>query len=307
MLKCQICGFKGKSLVSHIIRKHDVIISAYKSKYNVDKVQIISEHQKQQLSALWKVRWKTDEWQKKFKKNHKSPLQVKYWVEMGLSENEAIKKIKKIQSDNAKCRVFSDDSTAFQYKWWMKKYNYSKEDAINKVKEIQIENSNKSSRYSGKVSTPERNKKISVSMSKHIQNVGPIKWASHFGDFIGGCRSIGEVELYNYIKSNLNIDAECNMIIDKYNVDILYENKIIEYFGDYWHANPKKYSSDWKHKHLNKRADEIWISDKNRIKNLEDRGYDVLVIWETDWHNDKINSIKRINKFLNENVKAQNK
>lgn len=54
---------------------------------------------------------------------------------------------------------------------------------------------------------------------------------------------------------------------------------IIEFFGDYWHANPQIYSE---HDIMfeGKEAKEIWKRDKKRIDNLKTTGNDVLVVWE---------------------------
>ncbi len=55
---------------------------------------------------------------------------------------------------------------------------------------------------------------------------------------------------------------------------------IIEIFGNYWHANPKMYeSTDEFNFNLLLTASEIWDNDKPRVSNLEDLGYNVIVIW----------------------------
>ena len=69
----------------------------------------------------------------------------------------------------------------------------------------------------------------------------------------------------------------------KYMVDFYIKplNLIIEFFGDYWHANPKEYKKD-DVIHVNK-ASQIWKEDKQRIKNLE-KHYKVFIIWESDYN-----------------------
>lgn len=57
---------------------------------------------------------------------------------------------------------------------------------------------------------------------------------------------------------------------------------IVEFFGDYWHCNPKFYDSKYYHKILKVTASEKWEFDKKRIDEiLELTGYSVLVIWES--------------------------
>ncbi len=59
--------------------------------------------------------------------------------------------------------------------------------------------------------------------------------------------------------------------------------EIIECYGDYWHCNPKKFSENYFHKRIKKTANEIWNDDKNRIQLLENLGYKIKIIWESDW------------------------
>lgn len=69
--------------------------------------------------------------------------------------------------------------------------------------------------------------------------------------------------------------------VDK-SVDIFIpsQNKIIEYFGDYWHCNPKNYLPDFYHPNCKKIASEIWKNDAVRVKNFENAGYTVEIVWE---------------------------
>lgn len=87
------------------------------------------------------------------------------------------------------------------------------------------------------------------------------------------------------ILQNLNFKAKKTFRIDKYICDIFVEelNLIIEYNGDYWHCNPKKYKEDFFHPHKKKTAKDIWIQDEIRIDNLKKLGYILEVIWESDF------------------------
>lgn len=75
-------------------------------------------------------------------------------------------------------------------------------------------------------------------------------------------------------------------LIAPYCVDELNEDKkiIIEINGDYIHANPKKYKADdiIRIPGINYTAQEKWDRDSKRIKFLEDKGYKVFVVWESD-------------------------
>ena len=67
----------------------------------------------------------------------------------------------------------------------------------------------------------------------------------------------------------------------------------IEVFSEYsfslayfWHANPKMYFAD-EIVRDNITAKEIWEKDKNRICELIGSGYDVIVVWESDFKENK--------------------
>jgi G:T-mismatch repair DNA endonuclease (very short patch repair protein) len=59
--------------------------------------------------------------------------------------------------------------------------------------------------------------------------------------------------------------------------------KSIEFNGDYWHCNPIKYNEDFIHPIMNMRASEIWEKDAKKHKWLEERGYQLLIIWESEY------------------------
>lgn len=82
--------------------------------------------------------------------------------------------------------------------------------------------------------------------------------------------------------------------VDKYICDIYIKelNLIIEFNGDYWHCNPKKYDENYLHPHKKKTAKEIWEEDRIRVDNIKKHGYNLMIIWECDF--EKPNYIKNI-------------
>lgn len=85
----------------------------------------------------------------------------------------------------------------------------------------------------------------------------------------------------------------CDIYIQKHNL-------IIEFNGDYWHCNPKKYSPDYLHPHKKKTAKDIWEEDKIRIDKIKKYGYNLEVIWESDF-NDLSHLKKIITKYERKN------
>ena len=78
--------------------------------------------------------------------------------------------------------------------------------------------------------------------------------------------------------------------------------RIIEFNGDYWHANPLVYEADsiiHMPAKTTKLAKDIWQWDEARNKEIESEyGYKVLVIWQKDWLENPDEVIQRCLKFL---------
>lgn len=61
---------------------------------------------------------------------------------------------------------------------------------------------------------------------------------------------------------------------------------LLEYQGDYWHANPLKYNSGTSLKIQNVgivKVDAIWEKDRAKRQAAENRGYTVVYLWEMDF------------------------
>lgn len=57
-----------------------------------------------------------------------------------------------------------------------------------------------------------------------------------------------------------------------------YKNKVIEFYGDYWHKNPKKFPK-------NKENIIKWKYDAVKEETIK-KNYDLLIVWESDYVND---------------------
>jgi len=86
-------------------------------------------------------------------------------------------------------------------------------------------------------------------------------------------------------------DLNKEIKIKGYSIDFLLKpkNKIIEFNGDRFHANPNKFKEDDKpHPYFkNKTAKEIWHFDETRINILKQEGYDIFIVWEQDFRKNK--------------------
>lgn len=73
-------------------------------------------------------------------------------------------------------------------------------------------------------------------------------------------------------------------------VDFCDGNKVIEFFGDYWHSNPAVYQTEYFNARKKMKAADIWQKDAERIQKIKDAGYQVKIVWERDFkrHPEKV-------------------
>lgn len=87
-------------------------------------------------------------------------------------------------------------------------------------------------------------------------------------------------------KLNVPIEFRQKIIKDKYKVDAYnpISNTIYEFYGDYWHGNPIRFSDK---NEINKNSkltyNELYIRTINREKELLQLGYKIISIWESDF------------------------
>lgn len=82
--------------------------------------------------------------------------------------------------------------------------------------------------------------------------------------------------------------------------DILIKDKIvIEYFGDFWHANENMFDDESKkHPYIDLTIKEIREKDRIKKQLLENRGFEYFTIWESDWNNNKESTKKELQEIL---------
>lgn len=111
-------------------------------------------------------------------------------------------------------------------------------------------------------------------------------------------------KLYKHFKDHevyfgsLNEEYSCKgYLLDFYDKTL---NVVIEFNGDYWHMNPKKYKADEINKMSKKSAQEIWDHDKKRAAGItEILGCKYLTIWETDYMDDPDGYIEKLISEIN--------
>jgi very-short-patch-repair endonuclease len=115
--------------------------------------------------------------------------------------------------------------------------------------------------------------------------------------------------LYNeFLKDRFNIDdifyhdLNKEIKIKGYSIDFLLKplNKIIEFNGDRFHANPEKFNeNDYPHPYFkNKTAKEIWQFDEIRLNILRQEGYEVFIVWEQEFRKNREDTLNNCLEFL---------
>lgn len=95
-----------------------------------------------------------------------------------------------------------------------------------------------------------------------------------------------------------NTPHEYEYNIGKYSYDLKLGNKIFEFNGDYWHANPNIYDESFINKVSKKSAQEIWDKDEDKRKVAEENGFKVMTIWESDYRDNPAMVIKKCLQFI---------
>jgi len=118
-----------------------------------------------------------------------------------------------------------------------------------------------------------------------------------------------EIELFDVVNCKLNDNEKIyyggNQFFSHFkdlgrtfSYDFVYKNKVIEFNGDYWHCNPKKYNKNYFHKYLQLSAFDVWERDKMKNNAIQEQGFDVLVIWEDDYKQNRNKVIQECIEFL---------
>lgn len=222
------------------------------------------------------------------------PNTLDFWVNKGYSEEEARDQVKKVQkSRSARSPSAQPGATGYTNRsinYWIKK-GYSEEDAKVKLRESQVKNGLEY--YIKRFGEKEGTLRYNARLEKWLSSPNNIKMSKG--------RSKKSNELFEKIGVGSFGDHEKTVRgkTKVHRVDFLFDKKIIEFFGDYWHGNPTKYSpTDLVRKKL---VSDIWEHDKKKILDLRENGYDVLVVWENDYCKDPDKILKLCKTFVYEN------
>ena len=249
-----------------------------------------------------------------FERNSRRPIRKEYWIKQGHPENEAIHLANHTKQQNNKKgsqKGVQDNIRRVTSKRCIEYFTsrgYTIKEATGLVSENQKYFSKKIClQQHGETNGLKIWKKRQENWQATLNAKSPEEKAriNRLKLFKGGSVSKGEKLLFEILTFNNIACSKQHAILKSktnyYVYDIISNNKIIEYNGDYWHANPKKYISDDILKFPGGKqvqAQHIWDKDQKKLQYARDQGYEVLVVWESDFKKNKEMVIKECIQFL---------
>lgn len=219
------------------------------------------------------------------------PNTLAYWKSKGIDSESAKTEISLVQKDrSSKSPATQKGSVGYSCRaveFWMNQ-GFNDSEARDKIRVIQTTNGIEyyTGKYGEEVGTALFNNRI----EQWLTSPGNLK-------MVAG-RSKGSLSLFeglgvgHYGPNEKTVRGKTKV----HRVDYLYAKKVIEFFGDYWHANPIKYGPEAMIR--KKKASDIWQHDEKKIIDLRDAGYDVLVIWERDYQINPSLILEKCRKFI---------
>lgn len=145
----------------------------------------------------------------------------------------------------------------------------------------------------------------------HLTNISRNNWNNYTPEeknnrlkksFKNISRSKVSEEFKQWLKqNNLYQGFKSEQWIKGYKVDELSEEKklIIEFYGDIYHCNPVLFKEENQYcSWLDRTVKEQWDRDRKRIEDLLKYGYSIIIIWESDYYNDKERLLERLIKEI---------
>jgi len=298
-VECKICNKYTDSIGKHLSISHKEYggIEQYKKQYGED-VEIISNNYKKYLCDKFKGenninhKSKTTELQRQ----QKSPFSIEFWkLKYPTYKDEKINELMQIFRDSA----LSDREFNTRLEYYIKR-GFSEDEGLKLIKERQTT-------FSLDICIEKHGEEEGLKIWKERQK----KWLDSLlinGNLVLGYSNISQ-ELFNEIKKRLPNNnflyaihnnelrlSTNNSRIYLYDFADVDNKKIIEFHGDLFHGNPNKFKEyDTPHPfRKNILAKDMWEKDNLKYNVALTNGYQVLVIWESEYKSKGKNNKEKI-------------
>lgn len=256
---------------------------------------------------------------------------IEFWIKKGFSEEESLIKVKEIQTSNGKkLKDKLDNNSLFKTKfcnsintninYYINK-GFTKDEALIELTKRQTTFSlakciEKHGDIDGLKIWEERQNKWQTTLNNKTDEEKQEINRKRLFNYNGFSKQSQLLfwEIYNNFNSHdITFYSLNNKEMHRYNKELkkhyLYDyvdhtnKKVIEYNGDFWHCNPKIYDENYYHKIMQKYAKDIWEQDKIKNEFIINMGYDLLIIWESDFKQNKEKTIQLCIDFINNKTK----
>lgn len=111
---------------------------------------------------------------------------------------------------------------------------------------------------------------------------------------------LGVDEYYGADRMEFSIYDHETRRIYFYDFKVKGSKRIVEFNGDYWHANPKKYLAEEEIKYPDgiKTAKMVWENDALKIEAARRAGYEVDIVWQSCYNDNPIEEVKRVANWI---------
>ncbi len=240
----------------------------------------------------------------------KSKRCKEYWINHNFTEKEAIKKVSEHQSKisknyhNNNTEKERKENSHFSTEYW-KKRGFSEDESIENVSKVQRKISNNYIKNTPIEIRKEHNHLSIEYWKKHYPNDYIEKYSEHRNKIIApsAFRSKISDDFFINLMEKLDLKIGDSYYLDKefgiYNEELGYLRYdwinlnlmlCIEFYGDYWHANPDIYKSGEiisYPKGVKKISNDIWKLNDKKIEIIKEKGFDIIIIWEKNYKQNK--------------------
>jgi G:T-mismatch repair DNA endonuclease (very short patch repair protein) len=300
MFICKICCLELTRGSGHIKAKHGISTLEYLKQYeSLDVAQLYSDgYSAEQITKIIKEKNLGLNPIKKdillyLRENsisiRNTSEATKCWLDKtggvwnkGLTKQEHPSVLKYAQSRMGKNNPYylSSDESRDKIKWWNHK-------TTEQIKEIRSKISNNlREQYKNGTIIPYYFLNSEWAKDNQLRRMeGYLKYLKSDNKHKFGNPSLAEREIASFLEErDIKYIKQAN-VVSRYSCDFLLPDYsiIIEYYGTYWHCDPRKYKFDYFNQKKNKTAHEIWEYDSERENLFKKNGYKLLIIWEEDF------------------------
>lgn len=318
-----------KNYLLSISQSKQGFIHRYGEQEGIKRYEIFKEKSMQTQKNFIK-RWGEEQGRRRWqncirKRNAKNPRRLEYWLDCSDGDYQLAKqKLSQYQSHSKEWFIerYGKQLGFIKYNSWSVNQKKAITLAHQQNPEIAERTSKTLKMINNKLTSQQRKQLYSV--KRHcIKQYGQAQGLIRFFD-IYKCRnhrftkySLMGVEFCEQIISLLTSDIKfdsirygacekflCNESGRLYFYDLYFRlgstQLIVEFNGDFWHANPQIYTENYMHPVCKKTAKEIWERDCQKLELAKKNNIEVYVVWQKDFINHKQRTIENTIKIIKE-------